>query len=441
MERNLRNAPRRSGSGAISEEERRPPSRPQRLPTPGAWRSDHFFRVRHVWQTSALGCLGGHRPRAFGLAGGGGQATLPSSAVLALPGASRQSADEEEPAMTPTRLLYDFFLGSVSALLLLLNVVEWLIPDDNGGSSGVLNDMLLKIIIQADNVICGLFLVDFFVRHALPGMQGRRGRPRRLLDLAGAAVDLALCIPRCVLENGGVFSAMRVAREFRILQVMRVLMATRQIGTVLRDVRALSVVVLVAFLSFTVWLLGAIGVLAFEFGVAGSSIRTAEDALWWSAATITTVGYGDVVPTTSGGRIIAFLLMLGGVSVYGATSALITSFIMGQANKENEARLHRQERERKERSKPKEGSERPKAAKAKPKTSEVETAHESSGPTEAVAAADSAERQPPASKLRHELSALREEMAAQGESIQALHKDVAELSKLVARLAESKPDQ
>ena len=35
-------------------------------------------------------------------------------------------------------------------------------------------------------------------------------------------------------------------------------------------------------------------------------------ALWWSAQTVTTVGYGDVVPTTVGGRIIAALVMFSG---------------------------------------------------------------------------------------------------------------------------------
>src|SRR3712207_7353558 len=46
-------------------------------------------------------------------------------------------------------------------------------------------------------------------------------------------------------------------------------------------------------------------VLQFEGGVEGANIRTAADALWWAAATVTTVGYGDRFPVTAEGRAVA----------------------------------------------------------------------------------------------------------------------------------------
>jgi voltage-gated potassium channel len=47
------------------------------------------------------------------------------------------------------------------------------------------------------------------------------------------------------------------------------------------------------------------------------------EALWWSVQTVTTVGYGDVVPVTSYGRIIAGVVMLVGI----AASAVLTAFV------------------------------------------------------------------------------------------------------------------
>jgi voltage-gated potassium channel len=49
------------------------------------------------------------------------------------------------------------------------------------------------------------------------------------------------------------------------------------------------------------------------------------DALWWSAQTVTTVGYGDVVPTTAGGRVIAVVVMALGVSAVSFLTAAVTS--------------------------------------------------------------------------------------------------------------------
>ena len=42
------------------------------------------------------------------------------------------------------------------------------------------------------------------------------------------------------------------------------------------------------------------------------------DALWWSIAVVTAVGYGDVVPVTHVGRAFAYVLMIGGTGLFGA---------------------------------------------------------------------------------------------------------------------------
>ena len=55
----------------------------------------------------------------------------------------------------------------------------------------------------------------------------------------------------------------------------------------------------------TIMLLSSVLELAVEQGRNGAEIRNMGDALWWSAGTLTTIGYGDIVPQTTAGRIIA----------------------------------------------------------------------------------------------------------------------------------------
>ena len=58
------------------------------------------------------------------------------------------------------------------------------------------------------------------------------------------------------------------------------------------------------------------------------------DTLWWSATTLTTVGYGDIYPITAPGRIIAIFTMIVGVSTLAVVTARIAQFLL-TANKED----------------------------------------------------------------------------------------------------------
>ncbi|MGE0021904.1 MAG: potassium channel family protein [Draconibacterium sp.] len=67
-----------------------------------------------------------------------------------------------------------------------------------------------------------------------------------------------------------------------------------------------------------------------------SNIQTAEDAIWWSYVTITTVGYGDKFPVTTEGRIIASVLMTAGVGLFGTFTAYIASLFVTDKKTEEE---------------------------------------------------------------------------------------------------------
>ena len=61
----------------------------------------------------------------------------------------------------------------------------------------------------------------------------------------------------------------------------------------------------------------------------GRRIGSFFDALWWAAATITTVGYGDIYPVTAAGRIVAVFTMVVGVSTLAVVTARIAQFLLG----------------------------------------------------------------------------------------------------------------
>ncbi|GAA3194761.1 potassium channel family protein [Lentilactobacillus kefiri] len=61
-----------------------------------------------------------------------------------------------------------------------------------------------------------------------------------------------------------------------------------------------------------------------------------QNALWWAISTATTVGYGDVVPKTDGGKIISAVLMLGGIGFLGLLTSTITDFFTTQDKQDDQ---------------------------------------------------------------------------------------------------------
>ncbi len=57
-------------------------------------------------------------------------------------------------------------------------------------------------------------------------------------------------------------------------------------------------------------------------------------AMWWAIQTVTTVGYGDVVPGSTAGKAVAAFLMLGGLSLFAVITGAITSAFVTQAQKQ-----------------------------------------------------------------------------------------------------------
>ena len=106
-----------------------------------------------------------------------------------------------------------------------------------------------------------------------------------------------------------------MVKVFRLFRLVRVAMlvcehgAARLRGSLLRN-RAGSALLSLWLLGILVLQFGSLWVLALEQGAPDATITSAPDALWYVLVTISTVGYGDEYPVTTGGRALGSIVIL-----------------------------------------------------------------------------------------------------------------------------------
>lgn len=189
-----------------------------------------------------------------------------------------------------------------------------------------IDPQIRSVLEYADYAVCTIFLLDFFV--------SLWRAPRRLhYFLTWGWVDLLSSLPALDIARWG-----RIARILRVLRVLRGLRATKLIAAAVLRHRAQNSFLAASLIALLLVVFSSVAMLHFESGPA-SNIKTAEDAIWWSLTTITTVGYGDRFPVTSEGRFIAAILMCAGVGLFGILSGFLASWFLESGDKSGNAEI------------------------------------------------------------------------------------------------------
>ena len=95
---------------------------------------------------------------------------------------------------------------------------------------------------------------------------------------------------------------------------------------------------LAAAVIATLWLAAIVVFGIVEHLVDPQSFESVWDGMWWATQTVTTVGYGDVVPDEGAGRVIASVLMIGGLSLFAVITGTITSAFVARAQAESRSK-------------------------------------------------------------------------------------------------------
>jgi voltage-gated potassium channel len=120
----------------------------------------------------------------------------------------------------------------------------------------------------------------------------------------------------------------------RPLRALRLLVLFERAFSGMQQKLYVNIPVYVAGAASLLVLMGGATLYSVEVDAVDTNIKSPQDALWWAAVTVTTVGYGDKYPVTGQGRLVAVGLMITGIAVVGTVTASLAAWIVEKVNTE-----------------------------------------------------------------------------------------------------------
>lgn len=138
-------------------------------------------------------------------------------------------------------------------------------------------------------------------------------------------VDLLAIAPFFLVPTADLRAA-RVVRVFRLFRVMKLFRYSRALDRFHRAIVDTKEEFSVFFLTAgLVIFLASVGIYHFEHEAQPDKFGSVFHAMWWAVVTLTTVGYGDVYPITTGGKIFTSVLLICGLAIVAVPSGTLAS--------------------------------------------------------------------------------------------------------------------
>jgi voltage-gated potassium channel len=205
---------------------------------------------------------------------------------------------------------WDYLIQALIILSLITFALETL-PDLSQSHRKILRAFEIGTVV----IFTGEYLLRFFL-----------SRPRgSYAHSFFGIVDLVAILPFYI--SSGI--DLRSVRAFRLLRLFRLLKLARYSSAMQRYHRAFMIareeLILFGVTALIMFYLASVGIYYFEHEAQPETFASVFHSFWWAVATLTTVGYGDIYPVTTGGKIFTFVVLMIGLGFVAVPTGLFAS--------------------------------------------------------------------------------------------------------------------
>ena len=221
---------------------------------------------------------------------------------------------------TKSGLLFDVFIQTLIILSLISFSIETL-PN--------LSQNTISILNVFETISIAIFTIEYLARLYVSD--------RKLAYIFSfyGLVDIIAILPYFILSG----IDLRSIRIFRLLRVFRILKLFRFNDSIITMKKAFANIknelLLFTFLTMIVLYVASVGIYFFEKDAQPEQFKSIFHCMWWAIATLTTVGYGDIYPITTGGKIFTSIITLIGIGIVAIPTGLLASSLTSISKKDS----------------------------------------------------------------------------------------------------------
>lgn len=186
-----------------------------------------------------------------------------------------------------------------------------------------------NIFRQIDWFFTIVFTIEYILRICVSR------KPLKYIFSYWGAIDFLSVIPSYLTLVVSGYQFILVVRILRLLRIFRVLRLFKFIkeGQLLAQALKTSVYKIIVFMFFIFILVVLLGTLMYVVEHGNHGFRSIPSSIYWGIVTITTVGFGDIVPVTYLGKLISSVIMLAGYAIIAVPTGIVTAEITRFRNK------------------------------------------------------------------------------------------------------------